>query len=91
MLDGDLDEPQPPPQRQVRRPRACAQTLGCAAHNDGDRASRTRLEDVGAGLFGDAADAEGEDEVAVKGNAEVRGEGEQVGRDAGKELGEAGC
>ena len=91
MLDGDLDEPQPPPQRQVRRSRTRTQALSCTTHNYGNRAPGARLEDVGARLFGDAADAKGEDEVAVKGDSEVRGERKEVGRDSGKELGEAGC
>jgi hypothetical protein len=51
---GNLDKAQPLPQRQIIRSRMRRQTLRRSTHDDGDGASRTLAEDVGAGLFGDA-------------------------------------
>ena len=67
------------------------QTLRRAPHNDGDRIPGPGLEDVGARALADAAYAEREDDVAVEGDEEVGGEGEEVRLDAGEGLGEAGC
>lgn len=67
----NLNKPQPLPQRQIVRPRMRRQTLRRASHDDNNSTSSAFTEDVGAGSFGDGADAEEEEEVAVDGDFEV--------------------
>ena len=79
----------PFPQREICGAGVCAQALRCAAHNDGDSLTGATLEDIRARLLRHRTDAHSEDDVAVKRDAEVGREGEQVRHDAGERGGEA--
>jgi hypothetical protein len=89
MFNTVLNMYEPPPQRQIRRARLRVQTLRRAAHNDRNRRARPALQDIGARLFADAADAHREYHVAVERNLEVAREGEEVRLDAGEGSREA--
>jgi hypothetical protein len=82
----------PLPQRQIRCPRPCTQTLRSTAHDNCDRRPRARLQDIRARRLAHAADPEREEDVAVERHLEVGRERQQVRLDPGERFGEArGC
>ena len=51
---------------------------------------RAAFEDIRTGFFGDGTYSHGEDDVSVERDAEVGGEGEEVGDDSREGFGETG-
>jgi hypothetical protein len=50
--------------------------LGCSTHNNCDGLARPTLQDTGAGLFTDGADAHGQENIAIDGHTKVGGQRE---------------
>jgi hypothetical protein len=67
MLNRNLDEPQPLPERQIRCTGMGTQALCCSAYYNDDRSTWAALfQDSTASLLGDAADALCQKKVTVE-------------------------